>query len=83
MRLKKVTRVYNIELLSEAEDELSEAHKWYEDRQNSLGDKLYREVRHLLSLIEINPYQYPVKYNNDLRSASISKFPLFNSLLDR
>ena len=67
--------MYKIELLSEAEDELSEAYKWYEDRQIFLGDKLYWEVRHLLGLIEINPYQYQVKYNNDLRSAPISRFP--------
>jgi len=66
--------VFNIELLSQAEDELSEAYDWYEEQLTGLGNKLYIEVSHLLNLIETNPYYYPVKYG-DLHSAVLNKFP--------
>jgi len=33
--------VFNVELISDAEEELSEAYDWYEKQQVSLGDKFY------------------------------------------
>lgn len=67
--------MFSVELLAQAEDELSDAYDWYEHKQQSLGNKLYNEVNHYLTLIEENPYQFPVKYTEDLRSASLNRFP--------
>ena len=69
------TRVFKIELLSQAEDELSDAYDWYEKQRTTLGDKFYIEISHYLNLIEHNPYQFPIKYVEELRSASLNKFP--------
>jgi plasmid stabilization system protein ParE len=67
--------VYKVELLALAEDELSNSYDWYEEQQADLGDKFYKEVNYYLSLIENNPYQFPVKYVEELRIASLNKFP--------
>ncbi len=67
--------MFSVELLAQAEDELSDAYDWYERKQQSLGNKLYDEVNHYLTLIEENPYQFPVKYTEELRSASLNRFP--------
>jgi hypothetical protein len=67
--------VYKVELLSEAEDELSDAYDWYEEQQLTLGDKFYNEVSHYLNLIEYNPHQFQIRYKEELRSASLNKFP--------
>ncbi|HEY5326004.1 MAG TPA: type II toxin-antitoxin system RelE/ParE family toxin [Mucilaginibacter sp.] len=67
--------MFKIELLAQAEGELSEAYDWYEKQQTALGNRLYNEVNHYLNLIELNPYQFPVKYVEELRSASLNKFP--------
>ncbi|MDB4904621.1 MAG: plasmid stabilization system [Mucilaginibacter sp.] len=75
MKSNRDTKVFKIELLAEAEDELSDAYDWYEDQQTSLGNKFYNEVNHYLNLIEHNPHQFPIKYIEELRSASLNKFP--------
>jgi hypothetical protein len=67
--------VFKVDLLSEAEDELSDAYDWYEGQLPSLGGKFYNELNHYLTLIEENPYQFPVKYVEELRSASLNRFP--------
>ena len=67
--------MYNIELLSGAEDELSEAFDWYEEKQKGLGLKLYNEVKYFLSLLENNPYQYQIRYAEELRAVALKKFP--------
>ena len=67
--------MFKVELLAQAEDELSEAYDWYEEQQPSLGNKFYNEVNHYLTLLEYNPHQFPIKYIEELRSASLNKFP--------
>ncbi len=67
--------MFKVELLSQAEDELSDAYDWYEEQQTGLGNKFYDEISHYLNLIEDNPYYFPVKYTEGLRSASLNKFP--------
>lgn len=67
--------MFRIELLSLAEDELSEAYEWYEEQQATLGNRFYKEINHYLSLIEINPYLFPVKYIEELRQVPVNKFP--------
>jgi hypothetical protein len=42
--------VFKVDLLFEAEDELSDAYDWYEDKQQSLGNEFYNEISHYLLL---------------------------------
>lgn len=67
--------MFEVELLAEAEFELADAFDWYEQQQATLGTKFYREVNHYLSLIEQNPFQFPIRYPSDLRVAALNKFP--------
>lgn len=67
--------MFEIELLFQAENELSEAYDWYEEQQSGLGNRLFGEVNHYLQLIETNPFHFPVKYPEELRSASLKIFP--------
>lgn len=67
--------MFSVELIAIAEDELSEAYDWYEEQQAGLGNRLYVGVNDLLNIIEINPEQYPIKYQGDLRYAVLNKFP--------
>lgn len=67
--------MFKIELLSKAEDELSEAYNWYEEQQPALGDKLYKEVSYYLDIISKNPYHFQIRYIEELRTASLNKFP--------
>jgi plasmid stabilization system protein ParE len=67
--------VFKIELLAIAEEELSDSYDWYEEQQPGLGNRFYNEISYYLSLLENNPYQFPVKYIQELRTVAINKFP--------
>jgi len=67
--------VFKVELLFQAENELSDSYDWYEKQQIGLGDKFFNEINHYLNLLENNPYHFPVKYSDDLHSISVRKFP--------
>jgi hypothetical protein len=67
--------VFEIELLAIAEDELSDSYDWYEDQQIGLGNRFYNEISYYLNLLEKNPFQFPVKYIEELRTVAINKFP--------
>ena len=67
--------MFNVDLLIEAEAEITDAFEWYEAKQTGLGNKFYKEIDYYLNLIESNPYLFQVKYSNDLRSAALNKFP--------
>lgn len=67
--------MFNAELLADAEDELAEAFDWYEEQQEGLGIRFYREIDYYINLMESNPYLFSVKYTNELRAASLNKFP--------
>lgn len=67
--------MFKIDLLALAEDELSESYDWYQEQQAGLGNRFYNEVNHYLTLLEENPYQFPIKYIEELRSASLTVFP--------
>jgi len=72
---KKNTKVFEVELLLEAELEFSEAYDWYEEQQSGLGNRFFKEVNHYLQLIENNPFHFQVRYPEDLRAASLKIFP--------
>jgi len=67
--------VFEIELLLQAEDELSEAYYWYEEQLPALGKKFFKEIDHYLSRISKDPFHFPIKYKSELRAASLNKFP--------
>ena len=67
--------MFKVELLFQAENELSDAYDWYQQQQYGLGDRLFNEVSHYLTLIEINPFHFPVRYTDELRTASLKIFP--------
>jgi toxin ParE1/3/4 len=67
--------VFEVELLFQAEDELSEAYDWYEERQTGLGNRLFREVNHYLGVIEKNPFHFQIRYPQSLRAAPLKIFP--------
>jgi toxin ParE1/3/4 len=67
--------VFEVELLFQAENELSDAYDWYEEQQLGLGSRLFNEVNHYLQLVEKNPFHFPVKYQQELRTAPLKIFP--------
>lgn len=67
--------MFEIELLFQAENELSEAYDWYEEQQSGLGNRLFDEINHYLTLVETNPFQFPIRYAQDLRTAALKIFP--------
>ena len=51
--------MFNLDLVAEAEDELSEAYDWYEQQLPGLGNKFYKEVNHYLTLLEHDHFNSP------------------------
>lgn len=67
--------MFEIILLSQAEDELSDAYDWYEGQQPALGNRFYKEINYYLSLLEKDPNLFAIKYTEELRAVSVNKFP--------
>lgn len=67
--------MFSVELLAEAEEELSEAYDWYEEQLHGLGGRFYNEADHHLSLLEQDPLLFPVRYQEELRALPLKKFP--------
>ncbi|MEO6149690.1 MAG: type II toxin-antitoxin system RelE/ParE family toxin [Mucilaginibacter sp.] len=67
--------MFDLKLLAHAEDEFSEAFDWYQKQQTGLGKKFFTEVNQQLTLIEANPYHYPIRYANVLHAVPVKKFP--------
>lgn len=66
---------YNIELIADAENELSEAYDWYNKKQSGLGNRFFNEVSSYFIRIAENPFKFAVKYDNQLRFAPLPIFP--------
>lgn len=56
--------MFKSEFLPKAEVELSNAYRWYEEKQSGLGKKFFNELDHYLTVLENNPFQFPIKYSN-------------------
>jgi toxin ParE1/3/4 len=69
--------MYTVKLLTEAEIEVSEACKWYEDQQPGLAKKFLNEIDHYLNLIAENPLQFAIKFSDRYRFAVLKIFPYF------
>lgn len=58
----------------EAEEDLLDAYRWYEQQSKGLGMEFLRSVDACISSIERTPEAYPVVYNN-IRRALLRRFP--------
>ena len=58
----------------EAQTDIREAARWYEDREPGLGLRFLREIRNGLQHINDNPLMFPI-IDGDVRRALVHKFP--------
>jgi plasmid stabilization system protein ParE len=61
-------------LSTRAQKEITQAWEWYEERQQTLGDRFIKEVINKLRLIEQNPERYPTRYKF-YKETSVNIFP--------
>ena len=61
-------------LTPEAELDLIEAIRWYDERDQKLGDQLLRSLYRCIASIERNPRLYPVVHRQ-MRRALVRRFP--------
>lgn len=66
--------IRRIKFKPEAELDLAEAHRWYEDRDFGLGAEFLRAVDGCLHQIQRHPEMYPVTYKN-VRQGVTRRFP--------
>ena len=66
---------YSVELIADAEIELSDAFDWYNEKQSGLGNRFFNEVSSSLKRISDNPFKFAVKSENELRFAPLTIFP--------
>jgi toxin ParE1/3/4 len=67
--------VFKLDLLEQAEVELSESFDWYEEQQQGLGNRFYKEVNACLESIRNNPELYVIRYDEAIRTATLRVFP--------
>ncbi len=65
---------YSLIFNLDAENEFVAAYKWYEEKQQGLGDKFQQETERQLSLIVANPLAYHLSKGN-FRESLIAHFP--------
>lgn len=58
----------------EAQEDIREAARWYEDPEPGLGLRFLREIRTSLQHINDNPFRFPI-IEDDVRRALLHKFP--------
>lgn len=61
-------------LTPEAELDLIDAIRWYDERDQELGDELLRHVYHCIASLEENPRLYPIVHLQ-MRRALVRRFP--------
>jgi len=61
-------------LSSRAQKEITQAWEWYEDRQQTLGDRFVKEVINKIRVIVQNPERYPTRYKS-YKETSVNIFP--------
>ena len=65
---------YHLIVKPEAELDIVESAKWYEQQRSELGYRLLEAVDEKISLIEKNPLLYQKRYKN-MRFALLKRFP--------
>ena len=65
---------YKLILRQEAERDLVEAYKWYEEKVPGLGTDFLAVIERALESIQQNPARFPIIYRN-VRRALMRRFP--------
>ncbi|MBF2015868.1 MAG: type II toxin-antitoxin system RelE/ParE family toxin [Rivularia sp. T60_A2020_040] len=65
---------YQLIISPEAEFDIEDAFKWYEESSSGLGSEFVRAVDSCLALIGRNPFAYPKVYQ-EVRRVLIRRFP--------
>lgn len=65
---------YDLVIRPEAEADISDAYRWYEDQREGLGADFLLCIEEAMDSIKRNPRQYP-KIHKDIRRAFIRRFP--------
>ena len=65
---------YKLILRQEAERDLIEAYKWYEEKVPGLGTDFLAVIERALESIQQNPARFPIIYRN-VRRALMRRFP--------
>lgn len=65
---------YTVSIQPEAEEEIIEAYRYYEDKAEGLGTEFVRAVDACLASVERNPRMYAVVHK-DVRRALLRRFP--------
>lgn len=65
---------YEVLLRPEAEADLEESYRWYENQVDGLGEEFLRAVDARISLIQRNPSAF-APIHRDVRRALVRKFP--------
>ncbi len=65
---------FRLVIRTEAERDLAEAFKWYEQRRKNLGAEFLSEIRSSLRLVEENPFRHAIVYRA-VRQALPRRFP--------
>ncbi|MBA3706907.1 MAG: type II toxin-antitoxin system RelE/ParE family toxin [Bacteroidetes bacterium] len=61
-------------ILQRAEIHITEAFKWYENKQSDLGNDFLVSIENSLTIIEHNPDAFQLKYKH-IRAVYIKQFP--------
>ena len=65
---------YTMTVKPEAELDILESAKWYEEKQKNLGVRFLDEIDEKLKLVAQNPLNYQVRYKT-IRMALVEHFP--------
>lgn len=65
---------HELRILPEAESDLVEAYRWYEERSAGLGSEFFRAVDASLLSIQRNPLAFPTVHG-DIRRILLRRFP--------
>jgi len=65
---------YSLLIKEEADLDIAEAYKWYEDKSKDFGNEFLIELDEYFSLIEGNPYLCQVRYKS-YRLLPLKRFP--------
>ena len=61
-------------LKPDAEDDIDEAARWYEDQRKNIGTEFLNELGEVLNRIKSNPFLFQKKYRN-VHIAFLRRFP--------
>ena len=64
----------NLSIRKEAEQEITRAYAWYQERSISLGARFAAELEHYFNQIRRHPLLYPAAYY-EIRRAPLRTFP--------